>query len=62
MIKGRVNKQLKDLIIATGTCNQKKRKQLEQVIYQNQDYPILYLDIEMENWVRRIVVHRNDTA
>ncbi|CAD8161259.1 unnamed protein product [Paramecium octaurelia] len=66
MIKGRVQRQLSQAIIKQGTCNSKKRQQLEEQIYEQElghKQPLMFIDVIIDNNKKeRIVVNQNDTA
>ncbi|CAD8164904.1 unnamed protein product [Paramecium pentaurelia] len=66
MIKGRVQRQLSQAIIKQGTCNSKKRQQLEEQIYEQElghKQPLMFIDVIIDNNKKeRIIVNQNDTA
>ncbi|CAD8088335.1 unnamed protein product [Paramecium sonneborni] len=66
MIKGRVQRQLSQAIIKQGTCNSKKRQQLEDQIYEQEmghKQPLMFIDVILDNNKKeRIIVNENDTA
>ncbi|CAD8159807.1 unnamed protein product [Paramecium octaurelia] len=66
MVKGRVEKQLNQIIISQGTCYQKKRKNIEQQLYQEEinkliQLPIMYINIALENnTTKKIAIYQGD--
>ncbi|CAD8071646.1 unnamed protein product [Paramecium sonneborni] len=66
MVKGRVEKQLNQIIISQGTCYQKKRKNIEQQLYQEEiskliQQPIMYINVALENNItKKIAIYQGD--
>ncbi|CAD8157475.1 unnamed protein product [Paramecium pentaurelia] len=64
MVKGRVEKQLNQIIISQGTCFQKKRKYIEQQLYQEQiskliQQTIMYFNVALENnIIKKIAIYQ----
>ncbi|CAD8075126.1 unnamed protein product [Paramecium sonneborni] len=55
MIKGRVQRQLSQAIIKQGTCNSRKRQQLEEQIYEQEighKYPLMFIDVIIDNNIK----------
>ncbi|KAM3137582.1 hypothetical protein pb186bvf_010372 [Paramecium bursaria] len=66
MVKGRIEKQLNNLLLEQGTSNSKKRKILEQKLFEDEinknKQPLLHIDVTLcNNTTKRITVFPNDS-